>query len=75
MAILNLKKRKFYQNKTPMFFKRCRYLEVLASNKISFDEKNYKYFIGYLDNDHKVKPLHTMLPKTRTYIIHYHGQT
>ena len=38
-------------------------MKVLVSNKISFDEKNYKYFIGYLHNDNKVKPLHIMLPK------------
>ena len=34
-------------------------------------EKNYKYFIGYLYNDHKVKPLH----KTSTYVKSYDGQT
>ena len=27
--------------------------KVLASNKISFGEKNYKNFIGYFCNDHK----------------------
>ena len=48
---------------------------MLVSNKTSFGEKNYKYFIGYLYNDHKVKPLHIMLPKARTYIKHYDGQT
>ena len=32
--------------------------KVLVSNKISFVEKNYKYFIGYLHNDHKVKLSH-----------------
>ena len=48
---------------------------MLVSNKTSFGEKNYKYFIGYLYNDHKFKPLHIMLPKTRTYIKHYDGQT
>ena len=31
--------------------------KVLVSNKIYFGEKNYKYFIGYLYNDDKVKPL------------------
>ena len=36
--------------------------KVLVSKKVYFDEKNYKYFIGYLYNDHKVKPLHIMLP-------------
>ena len=36
--------------------------KVLASNKISFGEKTYKYFIGYLYDNHKVKQLHIMLP-------------
>ena len=30
--------------------------KVLVSKKISFGEKNYKYFIGYLYNGNKVKP-------------------
>ena len=38
--------------------------KVLVCNKIFSGEKNYKYFIGHLYNDHKVKPLHIMLPKT-----------
>ena len=29
--------------------------KVLVSNKISSGEKNYKYFIGYLYNDYKLK--------------------
>ena len=37
-------------------------------------KKDYKYFIGYLYNDHKIKPLHTMLPKTRAYVKGYGGQ-
>ena len=43
--------------------------------KISFDEKNYKYFIGYLHNDDKVKSLHIRLPKTSAYVKSYDGQT
>ena len=38
-------------------------------------EKNYKYFIGYLYNDYKVKPLQKMLPKTRGYVTSYDEQT
>ena len=44
-------------------------------NKISSDEKNYKYFIGYLHNDHEVKPLHIILPETSAYAESYDGQT
>ena len=49
--------------------------KVLVSNKISFGEKNYKYFIGYLYNNHKVKPLNIMFPKTSAYVKSYDGQT
>ena len=45
--------------------------KLLVSNKISADEKNYKYFNGYLYNDYKVKPIHIMLPKTGTYVKSY----
>ena len=39
--------------------------KVLMSNKTSFGEKSYKYFIGYLYYGNEVKPLIVMLPKTR----------
>ena len=48
--------------------------KVLVSNKISFGEKNHKYFIGYLYNDHKVKLLHIMLLKTSADVKSYDGQ-
>ena len=46
----------------------------MVSKKVYFGKKNYKYFIGYLYNDHKVKSLHIMLPKTRAYVKSYVGQ-
>ena len=49
--------------------------KVLVSNKIYFAEKNYKYFIGYLYNGNKVKPLNIMLPKTSAYVKSFDGQT
>ena len=58
--ILTLKKKK--KHFTPI--KDVDIEKVLVSNKISFGEKNYKFFIGYLYNDNKVKPLHIVLPKT-----------
>ena len=44
---------KFYCHKTPIFLKDVDIEKVLVSNKISFGEKNYQYFIGYLYNDNK----------------------
>ena len=45
--------------------------KVLVSSKISFGEKSYKYFVGYLYNGNKIEPLNIMLPKIKT----YDGQT
>ena len=49
--------------------------KLLVSNQISFGEKNYKCFIGYLYNDHNIKSLHIMLSKTNTYVKSYDGPT
>ena len=59
---------KFYHHKTPIYLRDVDIEKVLGSNKISFGEKNYKYFIGYLYNGNKVKPLNIMLPKTSSYV-------
>ena len=48
--------------------------KVLVSNKISFDAKSYKYIIGYLYNDNKVKTLSIMVSKTSAYVKTYDGQ-
>ena len=69
------KKKKNYRNKTTIFLKDVDIEKVLVSNKISFGEKNYKFFISYQYNDHKVKPLHIMLLKKSAYVISYDGQT
>ena len=47
----------------------------MVSNNISFGEKDYKYLIGYSHNNHKVKPLHIMLPKTSAYVKSVDEQT
>ena len=51
------------------------YYHIQKSNGISSGEKNCKYFIGYLYNNHKFKPLHIMLPKTSAGVKRYSGQT
>ena len=38
-------------------------------------KKNYKYLIGYKDDDHKLKLLSIMLPKTSNYVKSYDGET
>ena len=41
---------------------------LLVSNKNSFGKKNYKFFIGDLYDDYKIKPLHIVLLKTKIYV-------
>ena len=64
---------KFYGHKSPVSLRDVDIEKVLVSHKISFGQKYYKYFIGYLYNDHKVKPLHIMLLKTSAYVKSYDG--
>ena len=68
---IDIEKNKLYRHKTPIFLGDVDIEKVLVSKKISFGEKNYKYFTGHLYDNHKVKPLHKMLPKTNA----YDGQT
>ena len=58
-------KHKFYRYKSPIFLEDIDIKNILVSHKISSGKKNYKYFVGYLYNNYKIKPLHVMLPKTR----------
>ena len=66
---------KLYRLKSPIFLKVVDIEKVLVFRKDFSGDKNHKYFIGYLYNDHKVKPLDIMLPKMRTYVKIYDGQT
>ena len=67
--------KKIYHHKTPIFVGDLDIEKVLVSNKISFCENKYKYFIGYLCNGNKVNPLNIILLKTSAYAKSYAGQT
>ena len=45
------------------------------SSMVSSQKKDYKYSIGYQDDDYKVKPLRTMLLKTSVYVKSSDGET
>ena len=58
-ADIEIGKNKFYCYKTSIFFKKDADIEkVLVCNKFFLEEKIYKYFIGYLYIDDRVKSLH-----------------
>ena len=70
-----IEKNKFYHHGTSTFLKNVHIGKVLVSNSILCDAKIYKQFIDYLYNEHKVKPLLIMLPKTSIYVKRCNGQT
>ena len=72
---IEIEKNKFYRNRTSIYLKDVDIKKVLISKKISFGEKSYKYFIGYLYNDNKVRSLHIMPPKTNFYVKSYDRET
>ena len=47
----------------------------IENSKFYHKINTYKHFIGYLYNDHKVKPLHIVLPKTNAYVKNDDEQT
>ena len=71
---IEIEKKSFTAIRLIFYLKDVDIEKALVSNKISFGEKKYKYFIGRLYNDLKVKPLHIMLPKTSANVKIYDRQ-
>ena len=73
MGIFKLKKINFTA-KTAIFLKDVDIEKVFVPNKKFLLKTNCIYLNGYLYNDHKVKPIHIMFPKTSAYVKCYDGQ-
>ena len=71
---IEIEKKFFSCHKSTIFLEDVDSDKVLVSNKIFSDAKNYKYFIGFLYNNHKVKPLQIMLPKTSAEVKNMMGK-
>ena len=70
-----IEKNKFYCRESPIFYNNVDTEKLLVSNKISSGKKSFEYFIRYLCNDHKLKPLQIILLKRSPYVRNYDGQT
>ena len=57
---------KFRQYKRPISIDNIDFNKIVVSNKISFDKKDFKYFIGYKDAK-EIRPLCIFLPKMSVY--------
>ena len=47
---------------------------ISENKKISFGVKNYRRFIGYMDDNYKIKLLCIILPKRSTYVKNHGGE-
>ena len=52
---IEIKKQKFYWYERPISIKDIDINKIVASKKVSFGKKGFKYFIGY--KDAKIRPL------------------
>ena len=43
--------------------------------QVSSGKRNYKYFFGYIDDNHNIKQLCTMFQKMNTHVKRYDGET
>ena len=71
MTILKLKKTNLTAIR--IFSKDVDIEKVLVSNKIYFGEKDTTTLLVTCNDDHRVKPLHIMLPKTNAFVESHDG--
>ena len=60
---IGIEKQKFHQHKRPISIKGIDINKLVASNKVSFGKKGFKYFIDY--KDVKIGPMCIFLPYMR----------
>ena len=73
-GITGIKEREFHCHKNSTFKKYKDIDNVLISNKISSGQKNYKYFIGYVDRDYKINPIWYNYFKHSGYVKSYDNE-
>ena len=63
---IEIEKQKFHQHKEPISIKNIDSNKITVSNRVSFGEKGFIFFIGYKDAK-KVRPLCIFLQKMIAY--------
>ena len=57
----------FHQYKSPILINGIDINKIVVSNKFPFGKQDFKYFIGYKDNE-KIRPLCIFFPERSIYI-------
>ena len=63
-----INKKEFYSSKEAILLDFVDLNKIVVSKKWNIDDKTYKYFCGYLNND-VIKPLCVILPQMNGYIL------
>ena len=61
--------RKLHRYKNTIFLQDVDIDNTLISNRISSGQKNFKYIVGYVNNDYEIKPFSITLPKIYNAIV------
>ena len=69
------KKSKFHPPRNLILLDDVGTQKIQLSNMVSSGEKKYNFFLGCKDDDHEIKPLGIMLPKTEAYVKCCDGET
>ena len=64
-------KKKFYSSKKAILLDSVDLSKIFASRRWKLNDKTYKYFCGYLNND-VIEPLRVILPQMNGYIKYFH---
>ena len=67
---IEIEKQKIYQHKRPISIKDIDINKITVSNKVSFDKRGFKYFVGY--KDRKIRPLRIFHTKMSGYRRDFH---
>ena len=64
-------KKEFYSSKEAILLDSVDLSKIVVSKKWKIDDKTYKYFCGYLNNNDDIKPLCIILPQMNGYIKYF----
>ena len=64
-------KKTFYSSKEAILLDSVDLSKIVVSSRWKLNDKTYKYFCGYLDNDVIIKPLYVILPQMNGYIKYF----
>ena len=65
-----INKKEFYSSKEAISLDSVDLNKIVVSKKWKIDDKTYKHFCGYLNND-VIKPLYVILPQMNGYIKYF----